>query len=124
MPIIIDDPKDLAKWGLDGPEQKELRAFSNGVETVIAFDEADATACLCEVTGYGPDELEFSGPWEEISSHKYLDIRTDELISYIYKAGKELPALNIPKDFTVSINARITEWIAVVGRNVLCSTEW
>ncbi len=122
MPIIIDDPDQLKYWGLESSDPNKLRVFRNGYETVIAKNEEDATACLCEVLGYGDAELEDSAPWEEVKDHQYIELRCDELMWHISQIDE--PTLNIPEHFAVSIRARADEWVKCVGRNVLCSTEW
>jgi len=113
-------PDDVLKrFGLY-KESKELRAFTNGYETVIAKNPEDASLCLIEHIGYEDEDMKEMNPWEEIDDTKYLEIRQDELNWHLNKQT-EIP---MPKNYSVLIRARVDEWIAVCGRTVLCSTEW
>jgi hypothetical protein len=101
-------------------EPRLLKAYTNGVETVIAKSPEDATECLKEHIGYADEDMEAMNSWEEIEDSKYLEIRQDELNWYLDKQD----VVVLPKNYQVSIRARISEWIASCGRTVLCSTEW
>lgn len=111
--------RTLRAFGL-WKEPRALRAFTNGYETVVAKDSADATECLKEHIGYVDDDLEGMNEWEEIPDGEYLEIRQEELHWHLDRQ-KDIP---MPKDYVLTIRAKISQWIEACGRTVLCSTEW
>lgn len=83
-----------------------MHIYTNEVtDWIIAADEADANAVLCEHYGYTQEQLEeehiqITSQWPD---DKTLTVRDDDGVR-----AKLLPA----------------EWIAREGRGFLCSTEY
>lgn len=78
-----------------------LRAFTDGIDTVVAFDEDDAREVHREFVG----ERDCDPPYEEVDQDEQLTIN-----DYDGKGGKKTQS--------------VREWCAADGRGFLCSTEW
>ena len=80
---------------------KQLRMYDNGCDSVIAYSPEDASAAWCEQTGEKPED--YRHVWRERTADLTADIegRTNGVETHP-------PAV----------------WIERFGRGFLCSTEW
>lgn len=80
-----------------------LRAFTDGVETYIAYSAEDAFRCQYDLIGENPDDENF---FEEVAHNNILSINDENFE---------------PRQ---TITKTCAEWCESNGRGFLCSTEW
>lgn len=108
--------------------ERQLRAFQNDTDTVVAYDLEDLLAFYTQDFGLSADEVELDG---------YRELPPDTLVSITWpkddwqdrQERRPQRAVIQPAEERygcefVKVTAPVSAWIVAEGRGVLCSTEW
>lgn len=99
------------KCGAAWPDDRQLHVFELGPDHYVAYDVADAWACLTEQTGLKQGD-------EDVEDDEPVQVPDDRPITI--KLEPEDRKEGDPEVLTLTA----AEWCAREGRGLLCSTEY
>jgi len=94
----------------------ELKMFTNGIDTVIAYSVEDARAVVLEWSGCDDEGAEGDG-WRELDPDGKFTLELVDVFPDAIPVG-------LPPNARILAKAPVRDWIAKHGRCFFASTEW